>query len=177
MYLIGLDNGGTSTKAAVFDVNGNEVATAGRHTKLITPKPGYTERDMEELWLANCACVREALEKAGIDGKDVLGIAVCGHGKGMYAWGKDNKPAYNGIISTDNRAWKRTLCCIILTICRTLRHLILKCPSRLPVQKNLLIIHCFPAPSLLLILTQQWPYQYTNLSINIRLFLSFILAD
>ena len=55
MYLIGLDNGGTSTKAAVFDVNGNEVATAGRHTKLITPKPGYTERDMEELWLANCA--------------------------------------------------------------------------------------------------------------------------
>ena len=108
MYLIGLDNGGTSTKAAVFDVNGNEVATAGRHTKLITPKPGYTERDMEELWLANCACVREALEKAGIDGKDVLGIAVCGHGKGMYAWGKDNKPAYNGIISTDNRAWKYT---------------------------------------------------------------------
>ena len=63
---------------------------------------------MEELWLANCACVREALEKAGIDGKDVLGIAVCGHGKGMYAWGKDNKPAYNGIISTDNRAWKYT---------------------------------------------------------------------
>lgn len=108
MYLIGLDNGGTSTKAAVFDIHGSEIATAGRHTRTITPKPGYTERDMEELWQANCACVREALEKAGIDGKDVLGIAVCGHGKGMYAWGKDNKPAYNGIISTDNRAWKYT---------------------------------------------------------------------
>ena len=104
MYLIGLDNGGTSTKAAVFDIHGSEIATAGRHTRTITPKPGYTERDMEELWQANYACVREALEKAGIDGKDVLGIAVCGHGKGMYAWGKDNKPAYNGIISTDNRA-------------------------------------------------------------------------
>lgn len=106
MYLIGLDNGGTSTKAAVFDLNGNEIATAGRHTKIITPKPGYTEREMESLWLANCECVREALEKAGIDSKDVLGIAVCGHGKGMYAWGKDDKPAYNGIVSTDNRAWK-----------------------------------------------------------------------
>ena len=76
MYLIGLDNGGTSTKAAVFDVNGNEVATAGRHTKLITPKPGYTERDMEELWLANCACVREALEKAGITFDDVISIEI-----------------------------------------------------------------------------------------------------
>ena len=74
MYLIGLDNGGTSTKAAVFDVNGNEVATAGRHTKLITPKPGYTERDMEELWLANCACVREALRQAS-RGRTVLSVS------------------------------------------------------------------------------------------------------
>ena len=105
-YVIGLDNGGTSTKAAIFDLNGKEIATAGRQTKVITPKSGYTERDMEELWLANCDCVKRAIEKAGIDGKDVLGIAVCGHGKGLYPWGKDDKPAYNGIISTDSRAWK-----------------------------------------------------------------------
>jgi L-xylulokinase len=31
---------------------------------------------------------------------------VCGHGKGLYPWGKDGKPTYNGIISTDNRAWQ-----------------------------------------------------------------------
>ncbi len=105
-YVIGLDNGGTSTKAAIFDLNGKEIATAGKHTVMITPKSGYTERDMEELWLANCDCVKRALEKAGINGNDVIGVAVCGHGKGLYPWGKDGKPAYNGIISTDNRAWK-----------------------------------------------------------------------
>ena len=105
-YVIGLDNGGTSTKAAIFDLAGREIATAGKQTKVITPKSGYTVRDMEELWLANCGCVKRALEKAGIAGEDVLGIAVCGHGKGLYAWGKDGKPAYNGIISTDSRAWK-----------------------------------------------------------------------
>lgn len=105
-YLIGLDNGGTSTKAAIFDLNGNEITTAGKETKMIVPKPGYTERDMEELWLANCECIRMALEKSEIPGTEVLGIAVCGHGKGLYPWGKDGKPAYNGIISTDNRAWK-----------------------------------------------------------------------
>ena len=38
--------------------------------------------------------------------RQILGIAVCGHGKGLYPWGKDGKPAYNGIISTDSRAWK-----------------------------------------------------------------------
>lgn len=105
-YVIGLDNGGTSTKAAIFDLTGREIATAGRQTKVITPKSGYTERDMEEVWLANCDCVKRAIDKAGIDAEDVLGIAVCGHGKGLYPWGKVGKPAYNGIISTDSRAWK-----------------------------------------------------------------------
>ena len=105
-YVMGLDNGGTSTKAAIFDLSGKEIATAGKQTKVITPKSGYTERDMEELWLANCDCVKRAVEKAGIAPEDVIGIAVCGHGKGLYPWGKDGKPAYNGIISTDSRAWK-----------------------------------------------------------------------
>ena len=27
-------------------------------------------------------------------------------GKGLYLWGKDGRPAYHGIISTDNRAWR-----------------------------------------------------------------------
>lgn len=105
-YVIGLDNGGTSTKAAIFDLNGKQLAAAGKSTKMITPKSGYTERDMEELWLANCDCIKRAIEKAGIDAADVIGLAVCGHGKGLYPWGKDGKPAYNGIVSTDSRAWQ-----------------------------------------------------------------------
>ncbi len=105
-YVIGLDNGGTTTKAAVFDLQGRQMGAAGMKTQAITPKPGYTERDMEELWQANCSCVRRAVEHAGINGRDVAGLAACGHGKGLYAWGKDGKPACNGIISTDGRAWK-----------------------------------------------------------------------
>ena len=31
-YYLGLDNGGTATKAAVFDENGREVAVAGMDT-------------------------------------------------------------------------------------------------------------------------------------------------
>ena len=37
---------------------------------------------------------------------DIRCVAVCGHGKGLYLWGKDGRPAYHGIISTDNRAWR-----------------------------------------------------------------------
>jgi L-xylulokinase len=105
-YLLGLDNGGTIIKAALFTLAGKEAAVASRSTEIITPQPGWTERDMETLWEQNAACVQEVIARAGISADAVAGVAVCGHGKGLYAWGKDGKPAYNGIISTDNRAWK-----------------------------------------------------------------------
>ena len=105
-YYIGLDNGGTATKAAVFDEQGRELGTCGIATKAITPKPGFVERDMEEMWDANCAVLKGALEKTGIDPADVAGVGISGHGKGLYLWGKDGKPARNGIISTDNRAYR-----------------------------------------------------------------------
>jgi L-xylulokinase len=105
-YVMGLDNGGTMIKAAIFDLAGKEIITRGRNTALITPKPGYTERDMEELWQMNCACVREAIGDSGIDPARIIGVSICGHGKGLYLWGRDGRPVRNGIISTDSRAWE-----------------------------------------------------------------------
>lgn len=104
-YYVGLDNGGTTTKAAIFDAKGKEIATASTATKMLVPQPGFTERDMEEMWEANCQVIRRALEKAGVTGEDIACVAVCGHGKGLYLWGKDGRPVRNGIISTDNRSW------------------------------------------------------------------------
>lgn len=104
-YLMGIDNGGTFSKAAIFDENGHQISVASVPTVTITPKPGYTERDMEELWQVNAQAVREAIEKSGIDPADIAGVSFSGHGKGLYLVGKDGKPLYNGIISTDARAW------------------------------------------------------------------------
>ncbi len=104
-YLMGIDNGGTFSKAAIFDENGHQISVASVPTVTITPKPGYTERDMEELWQVNAQAVKEAIEKSGINPADIAGVSFSGHGKGLYLVGKDGKPSYNGIISTDARAW------------------------------------------------------------------------
>ena len=105
-YVIGLDNGGTVVKAALFDIQGKELCVASSQTPIETPHPGFTERDMDSLFITNCQCVKEVIEKSKVDVNDIVGMSVCGHGKGLYAWGKDNKPAYNGIVSTDGRAWR-----------------------------------------------------------------------
>ena len=103
---MGIDNGGTATKAVIFDRTGRAVGSASRKVPMVLPEPGFTERDMDVLWTANCEAIREAIAAAGIDSRAVRGVACTGHGKGLYLWGRDGKPAYNGIVSTDARAWQ-----------------------------------------------------------------------
>ncbi len=104
-YYLGLDNGGTSTKASLYDSGGREACTRSAETAIIAPRPGFAERDMEEMWQSNCRVIRSVLEASGVRSADIAAAAVCGHGKGLYLWGKSGKPVRNGICSTDGRAW------------------------------------------------------------------------
>lgn len=105
-YLMGIDNGGTFSKAALFDETGKQISVASVPTVTITPKSGYTERDMDELWRVNAEAVKTAIEKSGIDPGQIAGVSFSGHGKGLYLVGEDGNPVYNGILSTDARAWE-----------------------------------------------------------------------
>jgi len=104
-YFMGIDNGGSMCKAVIFDEVGKEISSSSSRLKMITPQAGFTERDMDELWKVNCEVIRETIAQAGIDARKITGVACTGHGKGLYLWGKDDKPCYNGIVSTDSRAW------------------------------------------------------------------------
>jgi len=105
-YVLGIDNGGTVSKAALFDLRGHQIAVASKKSDINTPQPGFTERDMEDLWQANIQVIRDVVRKAKVDPHEIVGVAFAGHGKGLYAWGKGGKPAGAGIVSTDNRAWQ-----------------------------------------------------------------------
>jgi L-xylulokinase len=104
-YFLGIDNGGTLTKAVLFDSRGDTIAEASRKVPMIMPQPGFTERDMNALWQANCGVIREIIAGSGVPPAEIQGVACTGHGKGLYLWGRDDTPAYNGIVSTDTRAW------------------------------------------------------------------------
>lgn len=103
-YFIGVDNGGTMTKAAVFDETGRQVACAGENTPQTCPQPGWCDRDMDALWTAAARCIRKAVATAGISPAEIAGVGCTGHGKGLYLWGRDDRPAAPGVASTDHRA-------------------------------------------------------------------------
>ena len=104
-YLLGIDNGGSVTKAVIFDAQGREIASSSAKVPMLRPQPGFTERDMDALWQANLKVIRNVLQASGVDAGQIRGVACTGHGKGLYLWGKDGQPAYHGIVSTDARAW------------------------------------------------------------------------
>lgn len=106
-YLVGIDNGGTFSKAAVFDEDGRQMFASSAPTIILTPQSGYAQRDMEQLWEINARVTREAITGSGIDPGDIAGVSFSGHGKGLYLIGYDGKPSYPGILSTDTRAWKQ----------------------------------------------------------------------
>ena len=105
-YFMGIDNGGTVCKVALYDNKGNELALASRKIDMIYPAPGHTEKDMGEFWAANAEAIAEVVKKSGIDPKDIAGIAPTGHGNGMFLVDDDGESVGNGIISTDSRADK-----------------------------------------------------------------------
>lgn len=106
-YLLGIDNGGTFSKAAIFDENGTQIAVASEPTVTLTPKSGYTEKDMDDLWNVNAAAIRRCIEESNIPPEKIAGVSFSGAGKGLYLVGYDGKPSYHGIMSTDTRAWKQ----------------------------------------------------------------------
>ena len=87
-YYLGLDNGGTLVKAVVFDQTGQMITRASEKLTMLTPAPGFTERDMTELWAANLRVLHAAVAQAGPEiAAQIKSVACSGHGKGLYLWG------------------------------------------------------------------------------------------
>ncbi len=103
MYLLGIDIGSTVLKAGIFDLDGNELGVYGELADNYSPKPGYYERDMDDLWAANAAAIQGVIKNAGIDGKDIVAVSLTGHGNGAHLLGADLKPVRRTIEGADSR--------------------------------------------------------------------------
>ncbi len=104
-YLLGIDNGTTTTKATLFDLDGNEIAvSSGRDVKTSHPEPGWAEQSMEEIWLATASAIRNCLERAAVDPANIAGVSLSGHGGGVWLLDKSGVPVRPAIIWLDGRA-------------------------------------------------------------------------
>lgn len=102
--LLGIDAGGTTTKAAVFDICGRELAVAGAQVATSHPRPGWDERDPETVWRAAVEAIRQVLRVDGVEAGNIACIACTGYGNGGYFLDASGRPSAPAVISTDARA-------------------------------------------------------------------------
>ncbi len=60
-YLLGIDNGNTISKAAIFDLEGHEIQVTSHKVASEYPQEGWTERSMHALWQSTALTIKEAL--------------------------------------------------------------------------------------------------------------------
>jgi L-xylulokinase len=103
-YLLGIDNGSTVVKAAVFDLEGRELAVGSRKIQALASQPGYDEVDMDSLWQQTADSIRQAVSEAGIDAGEIACVAATGHGNGMYLLDDEGAAVCPAVRGSDTRA-------------------------------------------------------------------------
>ncbi|WP_309398274.1 glycerol kinase GlpK [Cerasicoccus maritimus] len=103
-YLLALDQGTTSSRAIVFNADGQAVASAQKEFPQYFPESGWVEHDPLEIWSSQSAVAAEALGQAGLRGRDLAGVGITNQRETTIVWDRQTgKPIYRAIVWQDRR--------------------------------------------------------------------------
>jgi glycerol kinase len=98
-YILSLDQGTTSSRAIIFNKNGQIVHSAQKEFKQYFPKPGWVEHNPNEIWGSILSVVAEALSESEIKPEQIAGIGITNQRETAVVWDKDTgHPVYNAIV-------------------------------------------------------------------------------
>jgi glycerol kinase len=103
-YILVFDQGTTSSRAIVFDRQGNIVSLAQKEFQQIFPQPGWVEHDADEIWSSQIGVASEALARSGIAKSDIAAIGITNQRETTIVWDrKTGHPIHNAIVWQDRR--------------------------------------------------------------------------
>ena len=103
-YILALDQGTSSSRAIVFDHNGQTKAVAQKEFTQIFPKPGWVEHNPMEIWSSQASVIAEAITSIDINGLDIAGIGITNQRETTIVWDAETgEPVYNAIVWQDRR--------------------------------------------------------------------------
>ena len=103
-YLLGVDFGGSSSKATLLGEDGRVAATATCEYPTYYPQSGWAEQNPEDSWNAFVSNVRELLEKSGVAPEDIAAVALDAATHTAVLLDAQDRPVRNAIYWTDTRA-------------------------------------------------------------------------
>ncbi|RZL63566.1 MAG: glycerol kinase, partial [Pedobacter sp.] len=94
-YILSLDQGTTSSRAIVFNHDGEIVAIAQKEFTQIYPQAGWVEHDPLEIWSTQLSVAAEVIVKARLSATDINSIGITNQRETTVVWDRETgKPIY-----------------------------------------------------------------------------------
>jgi glycerol kinase len=98
-YILSIDQGTTSSRAIVFNKNGEIVHSAQKEITQYFPRPGWVEHNPNEIWGSILSVVAEVLSESEIKPEQIAGIGITNQRETAIVWDKETgHPVYNAIV-------------------------------------------------------------------------------
>jgi glycerol kinase len=98
-YIMALDQGTTSSRAILFNKNGEIVHSAQKEFTQYFPKPGWVEHNANEIWGSVLAVIAGVLAESGVKPEQISGIGITNQRETTVVWDRETgKPVYHAIV-------------------------------------------------------------------------------
>lgn len=103
-YILSIDQGTTSSRALLFDANGQQVGLGQEEFQQYFPENGWVEHDAAEIWDTTLRSCRTALAEANVDASSIACIGITNQRETTVVWDRDSgEPIYHAIVWQDRR--------------------------------------------------------------------------
>jgi glycerol kinase len=98
-FIMALDQGTTSSRAAIFNRRGRIVSIASKAFRQIYPQPGWVEHDPEEIWGSQMEAARQAMDWLRISPGRIEAIGITNQRETTILWDRETgRPVYNAVV-------------------------------------------------------------------------------
>ena len=98
-YVLSIDQGTTSSRAMIFDQNGEVVGVSQKEFEQIFPKAGWVEHNANEIWSSILSCLASVLNDNDIKPSQIASIGITNQRETAVVWDKNTgRPIYNAIV-------------------------------------------------------------------------------
>lgn len=102
--ILAMDQGTTSSRALVFDLNANIVASAQQPFDQHFPADGWVEHEPEDIWRTSIETARQAIFKAEASGGRVKTIGITNQRETVVIWNRaTGEPIHRALVWQDRR--------------------------------------------------------------------------
>ena len=102
--ILALDQGTTSSRAIIFNKQGEVVAVEQQEFRQIYPQEGWVEHDANEIWQTQLNVAKALFTSQAIDPKAIQATGITNQRETTVVWDKiTGEPVYNAIVWQDRR--------------------------------------------------------------------------